>query len=250
MKGIGSLHHRATPSREPPEWSSSRTCSKSVQRTLRMAARLESPSRRRQCRVPGHLPDEPLRRGSAIRSPSHGRQTSRSPLPGRASWSPAFVGLEPVTIAAEDYNCVRATDAPLQPRRPVFRTICCRGRDRNHHAGLQRVGASTVHDQGIDPRRRKRGTDGVARHVWRHRPCSCRSPGVGSARYSARYQRMVRSLGDSVAISVPVSVTMTVSPTRAPKTSGTVTPPSTAKTIPGSSFVRSPNFSSGRSRDE
>ena len=27
-------------------------------------------------------------------------------MPGRASWSPAFVGLEPVTMAAEDYNGV------------------------------------------------------------------------------------------------------------------------------------------------
>ena len=55
--------------------------------------------------------------------------------------------------------------------------------------------------------------------------------------FVGRTQRMVRSFGDSVAISVPVSVTMTVSPTRAPKTSGTVMPPSTAKTIPGSRIV-------------
>ena len=33
-------------------------------------------------------------------------------MPGHAPWSPAFVGLEPVAIAAEDYNGVRDSVTP------------------------------------------------------------------------------------------------------------------------------------------
>ena len=99
-------------------------------------------------------------------------------MPGRAPWSPVFVGLEPVTMAAEDDHDVRDLVTPgfagvdrqggMEPHSPG-RSGCC-GDIRSNDVGQGRLHPHPRHDpirRGWNPRvlhvRRRRGEIGNVR---------------------------------------------------------------------------------------